>query len=186
MEQQTITIQESAEALRLWLEPIEQILLDHGWTRVAEFPNIWLKDGKTSFLAEALREMLAERDDIQRTLSEIESEVSKTYHELTFGTFTKANTESVHILERVRELQDQDHADLEEALATLEEANTVLNEKVALLKTELHRQHDFAKYAFKNGSIEFPPEIAAILQEGSAGALPSPGVDTPDGVEGRI
>lgn len=60
MSELMITVQQSAKVLRMWLEPIEQILIDHGWTRVVGIPNIWVNQkGETSFLAEALRGLIA-------------------------------------------------------------------------------------------------------------------------------
>lgn len=60
MSDQFISIQQSAEALRMWLEPIEQILIDYGWARIDDMPNVWFnREGKTSFLAEALRGAIA-------------------------------------------------------------------------------------------------------------------------------
>lgn len=44
----------------MWIEPIEQILIDHGWTRITDMPNVWINQkGETSFLAEALRGLIA-------------------------------------------------------------------------------------------------------------------------------
>ncbi len=78
-----ISVEKSAEVLRVWLEPIEQILIDHGWTRVTDMPNVWVNQkGEMSFLAEALRGLIAATAQSEARITELKAELRRVYAEI--------------------------------------------------------------------------------------------------------